>query len=275
MPLLRRYRFVILRRVSQISIIALFAGGSLFGWHILRGNLSSSKILDRLTLVDPFAVLQIMAAGRIVSSEALVGALIVLFFFGLIAGRAFCSWICPLNMVTDLANWLRKKTGLDSAGKGIGISRKTRYWVMAISLAVSSAAGIAAFEWVSPVSMLHRGVIFGMGLGWTMVLAVFFLDLFAVGHGFCGHICPLGGFYSVMTRFSVVRVRHDSERCTRCGKCREICPEEQVLFMVGGTSGAVTSGECTNCGRCVEVCEDSAMKFGFRFPADARKTSIA
>ena len=48
-------------------------------------------------------------------------------------------------------------------------------------------------------------------------------------------------------------------------RCIEICPEPQVLPMVGKASALVKSGECTNCGRCVEVCNDNAMKFGIGF----------
>ncbi len=260
----REYRFLTLRRLSQISIMLLFVAGNLFGWHLLRGNLSTSKVMDTVTLADPYAVLQVLASRHLVSGEALLGALIIALFFGLIAGRSFCGWICPINIVTDLAAWLRKKTGLDVSGRSAGLSRKTRYWVIVTSLAVSLATGIAAFEWISPISMLHRGIIFGMGMGWTLVLAVFIFDLFVQRDGFCGHICPLGGFYSLITRFSLVRVRHNSEKCSLCMKCREICPEQQVLSMVGKESSAVTSGECTNCGRCIDVCDDDAMKFGMR-----------
>jgi ferredoxin-type protein NapH len=101
-------------------------------------------------------------------------------------------------------------------------------------------------------------------MGWTLVLSVFLFDLLLVKQGFCGHLCPLGGFYSIITRFSLVRVNHSMEKCTRCMKCLEICPERQVLPMVGTSSSAVSSGECTNCGRCIEVCMDDAMKFGSR-----------
>ncbi len=267
MPAFSDYRFLALRRISQISIMLLFVSGNLLGWHVLRGNLSTSKVLDVLPLTDPFAVLQIFASRHLVSTEALVGVLIIVLFFGLIAGRSFCSWVCPLNMVTDLANWLREKTGLDVSAKTPLLNRKARYWVIVTSLAVSFSTGIAAFEWVSPISMLHRGIIFGMGMGWTIILAVFLFDLFVKKDGFCGHLCPLGAFYALIARFSLIRVRHSKERCTLCMKCLEICPEQQVLPMIGKISSAVVSGECTNCGRCIEVCNDDAMRFSIRFSA--------
>ncbi|TAN39512.1 MAG: quinol dehydrogenase ferredoxin subunit NapH [Nitrospirae bacterium] len=264
MPALQEYKYLALRRVSQLSIMLLFVAGNLLGWSVLRGNLSTSKVLGVVTLADPYAVLQVLASRHLVAGEALAGSLIILLFFGLIAGRSFCSWVCPVNMVTDLAAWLRKRSGLDASGNPPVIGRNTRYWVIVASLAVSAATGIAAFEWISPISMLHRGIIFGMGMGWAVVLALFLFDLIIQKEGFCGHLCPLGGFYSLVTRFSLLRVRHSKEKCTLCMRCVNVCPERQVLPMVGRTSSAVTSGECTNCGRCIEVCGEDAMKFGMR-----------
>jgi len=276
MPAFREYRFMLLRRISQTAIMGLFLGGNLLGWQALQGNLSTSRLLHAVPLTDPFAVLQIFAARHRVATEALTGALIIMLFFGLIAGRSFCSWVCPLNMVTDAANWLREKAGLTVSGNGpVVISRRTRYGVIGISLAVSLATGIAAFEWISPIAMLHRGIIFGMGMGWTLVLAVFIFDLFVQRDGFCGHVCPLGGFYALITRFSLIRIQHDREKCSLCRKCLDICPERQVLPMVGKSSSTVTSGACTNCGRCIEVCPDHAMKFGIRFSPGKQRTRIA
>ncbi len=275
MPLFKKYRFAAARRIVQTSIIILFAGGSLYGWPALKGNLSGSRLFDTVSLTDPFAILQILASGKIVAGEAIAGALVVTLFFAVFAGRAFCSWVCPLNMVTDAANWLREKTGLDSWVKSFMLNRNSRYWAMGLSLAVSFATGIAAFEWISPISMLHRGIIFGMGIGWVIVFSVFVFDFLLVKHGFCGHLCPLGGFYSLITRFSLLRVRHISGKCTLCMKCLQICPERQVLPMVGARSGAVFSGECTNCGRCIEVCDFDAMKFGIRFSPEKYKTGDA
>lgn len=60
-------------------------------------------------MADPYATLQMFAAGVIVGTDVLIGAAIVIIFYGLIGGRAFCSWVCPINMVTDLANWIRVK----------------------------------------------------------------------------------------------------------------------------------------------------------------------
>jgi ferredoxin-type protein NapH len=262
MPGIGEYRYRIVRRVVQVGVLSLFVAGNAWGWKVLQGNLSSSLLFGTVPLADPYALLQVFATGTMVAAQALVGGGIVLVFFAAIAGRAFCGWVCPVNMVTDLAD-----TVSTVAGKGnrpLRMSRNARYWALGLSLVLSAWLGIAAFEWISPIGLLHRGVIFGMGMGWTSVAAVFLFDVFVVKNGFCGHFCPLGAFYSLAGGWSRVRIIHSKGQCTSCMRCTEICPEPQVLPMVGKWDGAVTSGECTNCGRCIEVCPEDAMRFGLR-----------
>lgn len=274
MGIVYRNRFLVFRRLTQLAVLFFFVAGSTLGWTVLSGNLSTSRLLDTVTLTDPFALLQIFSTGTMVAAEALWGGLIVLLFFAIIAGRAFCSWICPVNMVTDFANRMRKKFGIGSAHRAWSISRTTRYWMLGLSLILSALLGVAAFEWISPISMLHRGIVFGMGMGWVAIVMVFFFDFSVVAHGFCGHLCPLGGFYSLVSRYSLVRVRHMKDRCTLCMKCIENCPERQVLPMVGEKTGLILSGECTNCAKCIDICDDRAMSFALRFAAlSAQKDS--
>jgi len=262
--LIYKHRFLILRRISQITILLLYIGANLWGWKILQGNLSSSSLFETVPLADPYALLQIFSTGAIVAMDVLVGAVIVTIFYMVFGGRAFCSYVCPVNMVTDLANWIRRRYQFDKAEKKWWASRNIRYWVMGLSFILSFALGTAAFEIVSPVSMTHRGLVFGMGFGWAAIVTIFLFDLFVLKNGWCGHICPLGGFYSLIGRFSLFRVKHNQPNCTLCMKCKDVCPEKEVLFMIGKRSMSVNMGECTLCGRCVEVCDDDALNFSIR-----------
>ena len=259
-----KHRFLILRRITQISILILYIGANVWGWKILQGNLSSSSLFEKIPLADPYAVLQIFATGSLLAMDAILGAVIVTLFYMIIGGRAFCSYVCPVNMVTDLANWIRRRFGFDKAEKKWWASRNIRYWVIGLSFILSFLLGVAAFEMVSPVSMTHRGLVFGMGFGWAAIVTIFLFDLFVLKNGWCGHICPLGGFYSIIGRFSLFRVKHNQPNCTLCMKCKEVCPEKEVLFMIGKKSMSVNMGECTLCGRCVEVCDDDALNFSIR-----------
>ena len=249
-----------MRRTLQIVLLLLFGAAQWWGWKILTGTYSSAKVFDAFYLSDPHAVLQAAAAGFVMSSDALIGAMIVLLFYVLLAGRSFCSWVCPVNIITDLATALRKKLKITGHENLVNIHKNTRYWVLGLGLLLSWLIGIAAFEVINPITILHRGIIFGIGAGWLIVVAVFLLDLFVAEHAWCGHLCPLGAFYSFVSRYALIKVNHDAEKCTLCMKCKEVCHEEQVLFMIGEESGYIR-GACSNCARCIEVCDDDALNF--------------
>ena len=259
------YRYLVMRRVTQIGLLVLYFGANAWGWTLLQGNLSSSLILGVIPMSDPYAALQMLVAGAALAMDLLIGVAVVTVFYMLIGGRAFCSWVCPINMVTDAAAWLRNKLEINRVQNGkVPVKRVTRYWVLGLGLVISAVMGVTAFEFISPISMVHRGLVFGMGFGWAAIAVIFLFDLFVLKNGWCGHVCPLGGMYSLLGKFSLIRVHHDEEACTLCMKCKDVCPEQQVLHMIGKESIPVLSGECTNCARCIEVCDDDALEFSIR-----------
>ncbi len=261
---LYKNRFLYSRRVFQIGILFLLVSGNLFGWKIIRGDLSFSELFEAIPFADPFAVIQMLVAGSAISLDLIVGSIIVLLIYGLLVGRSFCSWICPVNMVTDFAAKLRTWIDNNLPGGKVKISRNVRYWLLGLTLILSYIFSVAAFEMISPVSIMHRGIIYGFGLGWTLILAVFLFDLVGIKDGFCGHICPLGGFYAIVSKYARLKVLHDHVACTSCMDCKVVCLEVPILKQIGKTSGFILASECTNCGRCIEVCPDDALKFKIR-----------
>ena len=268
------WRYIILRRMTQAAVMLLFFGTVHWGWNVagrplLNGNLSGAELLGTVPMADPFAALQLFVTGHLLETEVVVGALLVLGFYGVVGGRVFCAWVCPVNMVTDLAGWLRIRLGIRDM---FHLNRNIRYVVLVLALLLSALAGVAAFEWVSPISMLHRELIFGMGLGWTAVLGVFLFDLLVLKHGWCGHVCPLGAFYALVGKLAPLRVRFDAPTCTHCGECAKVCPEPQVLNLrQAAEAGMIASGECSNCGRCLPVCPEDTLHFDLRYRIHAAK----
>lgn len=263
------WRYMILRRISQFGILLLFFGTAHWGWEVakdvplLTGNLSASKFIGVIPMADPFATVQIFLTRHLLQPEVILGASIVLAFYALVGGRMFCAWACPVNPITDLAGWLR--TRLDIRPTFI-LSRNTRYFVLALTLILSALTGVAAFEWVSPVGVAHRELVFGAGFGVAALLAIFLFDLFILKHGWCGHLCPLGAFWSLVGRINpTLKVRFDKTTCTHCGECAKVCPEPQVLNLKQlEERGFVFSGECSNCGRCTPMCPEGSLVFDLK-----------
>lgn len=264
---IRAHKWLLLRRISQFSILGLFLLGPIAGIWIIKGNLASSLILDTVPLGEPLLLVQMFAAGFIPVNTAIFGTLIVVAFYMLVGGRVYCSWVCPINIVTDAAHWLRHKLGIKGSTR---FSRKLRYWMLAMVIVLSAVTGTMAYELFNPVSLLHRGIIFGLGFGWSVVIAVFLFDLFVSNRGWCSHLCPMGGLYSLIGRGSLVRVRADKRSdCNDCMECFAVCPEQQVLKLpLKGASKnvgpVVLEGECTNCGRCIDICSKDVFSFGLR-----------
>lgn len=265
---LNAHKWLLLRRLSQLGILALFLLGPVAGIWLVKGNLAYSLTLNTVPLADPYVLLQSLLAGHIPEKLALIGVAIVVVFYAIAGGRAYCAWVCPLNMVTDFSAWLRHH--FDIKG-GARFSRTTRYWILGMTLALAFATGTLAWEMLNPVSMLHRGLIFGMGTGWAIIIGIFLFDLFVSPEGWCGHLCPVGAFYSLIGKASLVRVKATRRAaCNDCMDCFVVCPEPQVIkpALKGASKGfgpTITAANCTNCGRCIDVCSKDVFGFGLRF----------
>lgn len=151
----RSHRWLVLRRLCQFFVLGMFLSGPWFGVWILHGNYSSSLLFDTVPLTDPLMTLQSLASGHLPATVALTGAVIITVLYALAGKRLFCSWVCPLNPITDLANWLRRRFDLNQSAT---IPRHIRYVLLVVILVGSALTGTLIWEWINPVSL--------MGVAW-------------------------------------------------------------------------------------------------------------
>lgn len=268
---LRSHKWLLMRRIAQFAVLGMFLSGLLLGIWILHGNYSSSLLLDKVPLSDPLMVLQSLLSGHLPAMLALGGAGIVAVGYALLGKRPFCGWVCPINPLTDLAAWVRRKTGFNTSAT---LPRWLRYLLLAMVLAGSALSGSLIWEWVNPVSLMGRGLVFGFGAGIWLLVAIFVFDLLVVEHGWCGHLCPLGALYGAIGSRGALEVQTSGrERCTRCMDCFHVCPEQQVLrapVLDKHSPARVTSRDCINCGRCIDVCPEDVFKITIRWSSGAK-----
>lgn len=169
---IQNYKWLILRRCSQFFILGLFLIGPYARMWIMKGNLASSTFMDLIDLSDPFIALQSIVAGHQLEAAALWGALTVIALYLLFGGRSFCAWVCPINPVTDLAAVTRRRFKIKS---GMKLSPTIRLAMIPAMLLLSFLLGEIAFEAINPITILHRGLLFGLGAGWIIVVGVFLL----------------------------------------------------------------------------------------------------
>ena len=69
------------------------------------------------------------------------------------------------------------------------------------------------------------------------------------------YICPLGAFYALFQKVSIVRMKADEQACINCGACSRACA------MGVDPSAEPNSAECIRCGECLDVCPVHALCF--------------
>lgn len=262
------HRFLLLRRSCQLIVLSLFAIGPWLGLWLFKGNLSASEFMGVVPLADPLTTLQVFMTGHLPEISLIVGGALIALFYALAGGRVFCSWVCPVNMITDAATWLRRKLALPRIAE---LPRNLRYYMLAMVMILPMLSGITAWEWVNPVPLVYRAVLFGSLTGLWILVVIFLLDLLISERAWCGHLCPTGALFALLGKVSPIKVSATrASACDNCMDCFEVCPERQVLKpALKGSNPMIVDSDCTQCGRCIDVCAQRVFQYQNRIAIKA------
>lgn len=256
---MRVNRWTVGRRLVQCGVLALLASPAL-GLSFFEGTLGAASLLG-LQLSDPLATLQVLLLTGSLALPLVTGSGIVLALYGFFGGRSFCGWVCPVHLLTDLADLmpgrrLRARWPLD-----------WKYGALGLALGLTVLLGVPAFETLSPIGIAGRALSFGAAPEFGLLVVIVAAEWLLVRRLWCRSLCPLGGLYALLGRLGPVAVAYDRGRCTRCGVCRRVCFVPEVLApSLDQGEGRIHSGDCSRCGACVGACPDKALTFGFRNP---------
>jgi ferredoxin-type protein NapH len=207
----------------------------------------------------------------------LTGAIVLGYvgFIGTVVGRLTCGWICPFGFIQDLLHKIPTRKFF--LWKPL---RWVKYAVLAVLVVAmpvffvdSSGLGHPWFcklicpagtlEGAMPLLLLKPGLWATVTFFFWNKLVILILILVAallISRFFCRTICPLGAFYSLFSRISVVQLEFIEGNCVECGACARKCPTGVV------PNQEFDSRECIMCLRCVDACHFSALDFGIRRP---------
>lgn len=193
---------------------------------------------------------------------------------GLLVGRFVCGWLCLFGLLQELLYKIPtpKLRIPDKIDRPL---RYLKYGVLALLVVglpllwrSEYGAGVPFFcEYLCPVGTLEGGVplvllndVLRPALGWLfrwklLILIVCILSSIFIYRPFCKYLCPLGAFYALFQRASLIRMRVDASACVNCGKCAGVCP------MQVDPSKSPNSTECIRCGECVRACPADALSF--------------
>ncbi len=194
---------------------------------------------------------------------------------GLLVGRFICGWLCLFGLIQE---WLYK-IPLPKLKVPKKLDRFLRYLKYAVLLILvfllpffwRSELGVGEpffCKYLCPVGTLEGGVPLvllqeqlksaaGFLFRWKFALmALVLLSSVYIHRPFCKYLCPLGAFYALFQKVSVLRLKLDGEKCVSCGKCEKICPMGVTV------TRDPNSAECIRCGACVRACPAGALRFG-------------
>jgi len=256
---MRVNRWTIGRRAVQLSVVGLLLV-PLWRPDRFAGNLAAASLFG-LQISDPLATLQILLLTGALTGTLLAGTAIVVVFYGLLGGRVFCGWVCPVHLLTDLADlfpWCRRLPRWPLGGKTA---------VLAVVLLLSLLFGVPAFETLSPIGIAVRALTFGAGSGLLVLALIVLAEGALVRRLWCRSLCPLGGLYALLGRLGLLAVAYRQDRCTHCGLCSKVCFVPEVLEpALAGSALRIHAGDCSRCGACIGTCPERALAFGLRKP---------
>lgn len=223
------------------------------------------------------------------------GVIIFLVVLTLVAGRVYCSIICPLGIMQDVISWFSGRRKKKKYRFSYSSSKSVlRYAVLAVFV-IALVAGINSFiALLAPYSSYGRIVsnLFAPFYGWgnnllayfaeradsytfyettvwlkslpTFIIAVITFITIGVlawknGRTYCNTICPVGTVLGFIARFSMFRITVDTRKCTACGLCARKCK----AACIDGKNGYVDYSRCISCMDCIGTCRQDAISFSF------------
>lgn len=175
-----------------------------------------------------------------------------------LGGRGFCGWACWTAMVLDFLPYKRNPNGRLAAKW-----EKVRYFHFAASLC------LVLILWF--LFGYRPARIDNSGLLWIVVGNAFYfasgiLLAFALrdNRAFCKYLCPITAMLKTSSRFALVKIEGDRERCTRCGACVKTCPMDINIMEYVKNGQRVLSTECIFCLTCTTVCPEGILRSTFK-----------
>lgn len=226
-----------------------------------------------------------------------ISVVVLLVLLTLLAGRVYCSVICPLGVFQDIVSWIsgqrKKKKRRFSYSPEI---KWLRYGMLGLFV-IAFTAGISSFvALLAPYSSYGRiaANLFAPVYRWGnnllayfaertdsytfyetevwmkslptfIIAAITFIVLIVLawrnGRTYCNTICPVGTVLGFLSRFSLFRPVLDAEKCKNCSLCSHRCKAACIDYK----NHRIDYSRCVACMDCLEICKHDALHLQYRW----------
>lgn len=215
----------------------------------------------------------VVGSSKFRFSYYITGFLILL---GVLLGRFICGFLCPFGWLQELLHKIPTKK---LSTKKLKPLTYLKYAILLLAVVLLPAIVVndlgmgdpffckyicpqGVLEGAIPLAAVNEGIRSALGplfnrkliiLIVVVVLSVLFY------RPFCKWICPLGAFYALMNKVSLLGIKVDEHKCVSCGKCARVCKMDVDVTKTPNHT------ECIRCGKCITSCPTEAIKFNYGF----------
>lgn len=199
-----------------------------------------------------------------------------LILLGVLLGRLICGFLCPFGWFQELLHRIPTRKLSTKKLRPLTYLKYVILLVMVVLLPAFAVNDVGmgdpffckylcpqgALEGAIPLALVNSGIRAALGklFNWKLciLLAVTALSILFY-RPFCKWLCPLGAFYALFNKVSLLQMKVDANACISCGKCARACGMDVDV------TKTPDHAECIRCGKCVLACPTGAVHFRYGF----------
>lgn len=199
-----------------------------------------------------------------------------LILLGVLLGRLICGFLCPFGWFQELLHRIPTRKFSTKKLRPLTYLKYVILLAMVVLLPAFAVNDVGmgdpffckylcpqgVLEGAIPLALVNSGIRAALGKLFTwklcILLAVTVLSILFY-RPFCKWLCPLGAFYALFNKVSLLQMKVDANACISCGKCARACSMDVDV------TKTPDHAECIRCGKCVLACPTGAVHFRYGF----------
>ena len=199
-----------------------------------------------------------------------------LILLGVLLGRLICGFLCPFGWFQELLHRIPTRKLSTKKLRPLTYLKYVILLAMVVLLPAFAVNDVGmgdpffckylcpqgVLEGAIPLALVNSGIRAALGKLFTwklcILLAVTALSILFY-RPFCKWLCPLGAFYALFNKVSLLQMKVDANACISCGKCARACGMDVDV------TKTPDHAECIRCGKCVLACPTGAVHFRYGF----------
>lgn len=174
-------------------------------------------------------------------------------------GRFFCGWGCWTAAAFEIFPLKDKNKETNSKFNNL------RYIMLLISIIISLIA-VSYFGYQPIINPKGNDEIiwFIIGSSSYYIIGLFLMYKLKDRRAFCKYICPVSLVQKIFSRFSLLKVTGDIDKCSDCKVCEMKCPMDVKITEYIKNNKRVLSTECILCNECVLNCPENLLRLSIK-----------